>query len=192
MRHVGGVNTKPANLPRPLVLHRKSRVQPGKEDTMAACAAAPIRVDGAALLSPSSRSQHPPPALLVRFPLCPCGPAASKGPGLASALCRGPSALCRVPRERPAVAGCPSRPCPILRPLRPARSPRASAVSGVVRSARCCGHTTPIGQARAPAPGKPGHGCGAGQPGWKTTPPCASRARLRLSRPARAVGWRKR
>ena len=124
-----------------------------------------------ALLSPSSRFRHP-------RPLCRYGsPAVGTVPPLSvrvsgqlrpwprfrrlSGAFRpllGASALCRVPRERPVVAGCPGRPCPILRRLRPASPPRAPAVSGVVRPPAVRAHHAD-GPVRAPAPRRACHGC---------------------------------
>ena len=88
----------------------------------------------------------PTPALSVRVPLCRCGSAASQGPGLASALCRGHSALCcplppsvAAPASDQRWPSCPGRPCPILRRLRAARPPRASAVVRRRAPSRCPG-----------------------------------------------------
>ncbi len=81
----------------------------------------------------------PAPALSVRVGRCRYGSPSvgaghRPGPGLAAALCRGRSALgCPLPPSVAAPAAdqwwpsCPGRPCPILRKLRLASPPRASA-----------------------------------------------------------------
>ncbi len=107
----------------------------------------------------------------------------------------------------------PGQPCPILRRLRHGQP--APDAGGLRRRSACsplrphhadgpCPRTRArealsrlrhrAARQRPPDPGnsRQGHPVPVAQRPRKTAPPCASRARLCLSRPARAVGWRKR
>ena len=168
----------------------------------------------------------PPPALSVRVGRCRygspsvgCGSAARQGSGLASALCRGRSALCcplppsvaapirtsggRTPRPAmsdppQAAAGQPAQGPDDLRRRAPCTLSRAHSANGPFPRTRARlrlsrpRHRT--ARQRPPGPGnsRQGHPVTVAQRPRKTAPPCASRAKQSFSRPARAVVWRKR
>ena len=108
---------------------------------------APLDVASAASSPrPHPRSVGAGRALSVRVPLCRCGSAASQGPGLAAALCRGRSALCcplppsvAAPDRTSGGRAAQGGPVRRLRRLRLARPPRASAVVRRRAPSRCPG-----------------------------------------------------